>query len=176
MRGKFVLAKHGQIYEPARLSSTTLTTDINIRTLQGDCITWGIGTLPTWLCVKGWFHREWAQMMHFTNCGWFISVSFYWFMWTTFWHGSCYCHWSACLCFWVVRNVLHSPCSQTGVPVLPTGISDVGDTHTHTHTHTKNNNKMRFPKYRHRLCGKQFKTQPNIAELCTSSQAHKDSD
>lgn len=35
MRGKFVLAKHGQIYEPATLSSTALTTDINIKTLQG---------------------------------------------------------------------------------------------------------------------------------------------
>lgn len=78
MRGKFVLAKHGQIYEPARLSSFALTTDINIRTLQGDCITWGIGTLPTWLCVRRQFHREWAQMMHFTNHGWLISVSFYW--------------------------------------------------------------------------------------------------
>lgn len=55
MRGKFVLAKHGQIYEPARLSSFALTTDINIRTLQGDCITWGIGTLPTWLYVGGGF-------------------------------------------------------------------------------------------------------------------------
>lgn len=39
MRGKFVLAKHGQIYEPAGLSGTALTTDINIRALQGDCIT-----------------------------------------------------------------------------------------------------------------------------------------
>ena len=58
MRGKFVLAKHGQIYEPARLSSSALTTDINIRTLQGDCITWGIGSLPTWSCVRGRFHRD----------------------------------------------------------------------------------------------------------------------
>lgn len=35
MRWKFVLAKHGQIYEPASLSSSALTTDINIRPLQG---------------------------------------------------------------------------------------------------------------------------------------------
>lgn len=83
MRGKFVLAKHGQIYEPARLSSSALTTDINIRTLQGDCITWGIGSLPTWSCVRGWFHRDWAQMMHFTNHGWSVSVSFHCcFIWT----------------------------------------------------------------------------------------------
>lgn len=51
MRDKFLLAKHGQIYEPASLSSSALTTDINIRTLQGDCITWGFRTHPTWLCV-----------------------------------------------------------------------------------------------------------------------------
>ena len=59
MRDEFVLAKHGQIYEPARLSTSTQTTDINIGTLQRDCITQGIGTLPTWLCVQGgWFHRQ----------------------------------------------------------------------------------------------------------------------
>ena len=53
MRGTFVLGKHGQIYEPARLSSFALTTDINIRTLQGDCIMWGIETLPTRLYLGG---------------------------------------------------------------------------------------------------------------------------
>ena len=35
MRGKFVLAKHCQIYEAAELSSSALTTVINIKTLQG---------------------------------------------------------------------------------------------------------------------------------------------
>lgn len=41
MRGKFVLAKHGQIYEAAGLPGTALTTDINTRALRGGCITWG---------------------------------------------------------------------------------------------------------------------------------------
>lgn len=41
MRGKFVLAKHGQIYEPAGLPGAALTTDINTRALRGGCITWG---------------------------------------------------------------------------------------------------------------------------------------
>lgn len=41
MRGKFVLAKQGQIYEPAGLPGTALTTHINIRALRGGCITRG---------------------------------------------------------------------------------------------------------------------------------------
>lgn len=41
MRGKLVLAKHGQIYEPAGLPGTALTTDINITALRGGCVTWG---------------------------------------------------------------------------------------------------------------------------------------
>lgn len=41
MRGKFVLAKRGQIYEPAGLPGTALTTDINITALRGGCVTWG---------------------------------------------------------------------------------------------------------------------------------------
>lgn len=57
MRGKFVLAKHGQIYEPVRLSNAALTTDINIRTLQGDCISWGFWTLPVKLCAV-WLHKN----------------------------------------------------------------------------------------------------------------------
>lgn len=35
MKGKFVLAKHGQIYEPERLSSSVLTMDINVQTSGG---------------------------------------------------------------------------------------------------------------------------------------------
>lgn len=88
MRGKFVLAKHGQIYEPARLSSAALTTDINIRTLQGDCISWGFWTLPVKPCAV-WLHGNWTQMMHFTNHGGLGLVwLFYFFL--TFCH-SCYC-------------------------------------------------------------------------------------
>lgn len=41
MRGKFVLAKHGQIYEPGGLPGAALTTDINTRALRGGCVTWG---------------------------------------------------------------------------------------------------------------------------------------
>lgn len=41
MGGKFVLAKHSQIYEPAGLPGTALTTDINITALRGGCVTWG---------------------------------------------------------------------------------------------------------------------------------------
>lgn len=36
-----MLAKHGQIYEPAGLPGTALTTDINITALRGGCVTWG---------------------------------------------------------------------------------------------------------------------------------------
>lgn len=36
-----MLAKLGQIYEPAGLPGTALTTDINITALRGGCVTWG---------------------------------------------------------------------------------------------------------------------------------------
>lgn len=99
MRGKFVLAKHGQIYEPARLSSSALTTDINIRTLQGDCITWGIGSLPTWSCVRGWFHRDWCILQITVGpCRYHFTVALY----------GLYRHKSACSVSSTVRTMISS--------------------------------------------------------------------
>lgn len=53
MRGTFMLAKHGQSYEPARLASSALTTDINIRTVQRECIAWEILTPPNMVVCGG---------------------------------------------------------------------------------------------------------------------------
>ena len=69
MRGKFVLAKHGQSYESKRLSSSTLTTDINIRTVLRECIAWEIGTLPTWLYVGGAVSQGLSTNDAFSNNG-----------------------------------------------------------------------------------------------------------
>lgn len=39
MTGKLVLAQHSQIYKPSSFCVPALTTDVDMRTLQGHCIT-----------------------------------------------------------------------------------------------------------------------------------------
>lgn len=89
MREKFALAKHVQIYEPASLCWTALTTDIN-KDSSGR-----LYHLGNWdACVRGslFTRTEWWQMIPFTSLVHFGLLLM--FVWTTFWHSSCYCHMS----------------------------------------------------------------------------------
>lgn len=52
LTGKLVLAQHSQIYKPSRFCIPALTTDMNMRTLQGHCITQEFEALLRWSRLK----------------------------------------------------------------------------------------------------------------------------